>query len=132
MLDHHIFVWTDDEFIGDVLCFAVQRLGYSCSLFSQPAWNQRIAQQPDDGVHAYAYYLFIVGPNVTPEQREAVLEQAQQARQACQVKVVMLTDQPAPASAPSAADEHAHHMLPLNLRVLHTTLQEVIINDDKS
>jgi hypothetical protein len=135
MLDHHIFIWTDDDFISDVLCFAVHRLGYSCSLFSQPAWNERIAQEAHDDAHpqhAYAYYLFIVGPRVAPDQLEAVLQQAQQARQACQIKVVMLTDQPAPASAPSAADEHAHHTLPLNLRALHTTLQEMIINDDMS
>jgi hypothetical protein len=132
MLDHHIFVWTDDEFISDVLCFAVQRLGYSCSLFAWPAWNERIMQEAHGDApaqHAYAYYLFIVGPQVPPDQIETVLQQAQQARQACQIKVVLLTDQSAPAAAPPAADDHAYHMLPLNLRSLHTTLQAMVSNE---
>jgi hypothetical protein len=129
MLDHHIFVWTDDDFISDVLCFAVERLGYSCSLFSWPAWNARITQEAADATqapHAYAYYVFIVGPQVPPGELETVLQQAQQASVACQIKVVLLTDQPAPTTAPPAADEHAHHILPLNVRALHTTLQMMV------
>jgi DNA-binding response OmpR family regulator len=135
MLDHHIFVWTNDDFISDVLCFAVQRLGYSCSLFSWQAWNERMAQDAAaEGAapaqHMYAYYLFIVGPQVPLDQLDSVIEQAQQASLACQVKVVLLTDRSASASTLRAADEQAYHTLPLNLGALHTTLHDMIAASD--
>jgi DNA-binding NtrC family response regulator len=130
MLDHHVFIWTDDEFIRDVMCFAVQRLGYSCSLFSSSAWRDRAAATAVP--HTHAYYLFIVGPQVPLAELEAVLQEAQQADLACEVKVVLLADQTTDAPTPTAADEHAYHRLPLNLRALHTTLQAMLTPGDSS
>ncbi len=58
-MNHRILIWTRDDLLGDVLAFALRRLGYT-ALFLQP--ESHWALQRD--LHFAGCQLVIAGPSI--------------------------------------------------------------------
>ncbi len=119
--EHHILIWSCDDFINDVLCYAVRRLGYRCDLFDT-----------NDTLDQYAHskqpqlFLFIIGPHMPVDE---VQDRINALRQDHTVEVLFLVRNtpPDPASQTAVSGSRPmQHFLPLDLYALNDTVQDLL------
>lgn len=115
-----IFVWTSDGFLDEVLCFALERLGYEASVYHEDTLAQRLAV-----VSERTPILFVIGPHMPVAE---VRDEIAALRQRFNVEVLFLirnTPVDPELQDSLSGREKLMHQLPLDLHSLQDTIQVI-------